>query len=291
MLTDSIDPSLFDRPLGPTSAEPRATAQWIERTALADGLLAAAAAPGVRADPILIRAGAVAGYGLPGFASTLFNRVFVAGEGAPAAPEDLARVLDELAARGVDRPLLHLHPDEATPALEQVLAARSFTRYRRSWVKLLRAQGPVDAAPTLLTVRAARAEDAPAFAELMVEAHALLPETAALIAPIVERPGWHAYVALDGARLVATGALMVRGKVGYLSHAATRATHRSRGAQSALLEKRLRVAFALGCQVVVSETGEAVAGQPNTSYANMARAGLLPIGRRDNYARGGVAWQ
>ena len=58
---------------------------------------------------------------------------------------------------------------------------------------------------------------------------------------------------------------------------------RGKGGQGALLAARIEAAAEAGCEVVVTETGEPVDGQPNGSYRNIVRAGFEPQYVRPNY--------
>jgi hypothetical protein len=89
-------------------------------------------------------------------------------------------------------------------------------------------------------------------------------------------------VAFDGDDPAATGALYVDGDVGWLSLGATLPEHRRKGAQGALLAERIRIAPALGCTALVTETGEAVEGRPSNSYRNILRAGFAEAFVRPN---------
>ena len=279
----------------PSTPDPVVLGQWIERAAAIDALAAVPAAQRARLDPFVAREPGVVGYGLPGLSSTMLNRIFVGGEGSVPNADAVARVLERFAARGVERYFVHVASDAATPALLAALRARGVERYHRAWLKLARnveaLAEPLPAASSELTVREATLDDSAAFADLIVRCHGALPEAAPLLAELVTRPRWHVYVACDGARPVATGALTVLGDVAYLGYGATDPAYRRRGAQRALLAKRMRVALALGCRWIFSDTGEAVAGQPNVSFDNMRRLGLEPIARRDNYAPVGVGWR
>jgi GNAT superfamily N-acetyltransferase len=62
--------------------------------------------------------------------------------------------------------------------------------------------------------------------------------------------------------------------VAYLSFAGTLPEHRGKGAQNALLAARIRRAAGLGCDVVVTETGERRGDRPSNSYRNILRAGF-----------------
>jgi ribosomal protein S18 acetylase RimI-like enzyme len=301
------DETLFSHEAQPTKPATAALGQWIERAASLDLLAAVPAALRPRLDPFVVREPGVVGYALPGLPSTMLSRIFVGGERGErgqreergeraqhAAPnaEALGRVLTRFAARGAQRFFAHVASDAATPSVLTALRAHGIERYSRAWLKLARQPGtlPEPEHACELTIREAVLADSAVFAELVVQAHGTLPEAAPVLAALVMRPRWHVYVACQGARPVATGALMVLGDVGYLGFGATDPAYRRRGAQRALLAKRMRVAFALGCRWVFSDTGEAVAGQPSPSLDNMRRLGLEPIARRENYAPAGARW-
>jgi GNAT superfamily N-acetyltransferase len=111
-----------------------------------------------------------------------------------------------------------------------------------------------------------------------------LPERSVdLFASVVGRARWHVYLALEDDRAIGAGTLFVHDGVGYLGMGATLPEHRKRGAQSALLARRLEVARDLGCSVVVSETGAPVEGDPQHSHRNMLRAGLREISVLHNF--------
>ena len=46
----------------------------------------------------------------------------------------------------------------------------------------------------------------------------------------------------------------------------------------------------IGCALTVTETGVAVAGEPNHSHNNMRRLGFRSVGLRYNYAPEGTTW-
>jgi ribosomal protein S18 acetylase RimI-like enzyme len=289
MLSETV-PFRHDR--RPTSAEAAVLGQWIERAAAVDMLAAVPAALRPALDPFVAREPGVVGYGLAGLPSTMLSRVFVGGEHSATSPGAVGRVLERFAARGVHSFFVHVASEAASPALLAELRALGVERYPRAWHKLARQPGalPEPERASGLQIREAALDDSAAFADLIVRCHGALPGSAPLLAALVNRPRWHVYVACDGPRPVACGALTVLGDVGYMSFGATDPDHRRRGAQRALLIKRLRVAFALGCRWVFSDTGEAIAGRPNPSYDNMRRLGLEPVARRENYAPLGATW-
>jgi hypothetical protein len=89
----------------------------------------------------------------------------------------------------------------------------------------------------------------------------------------------HTFVAEIGGRPVATAALHVSAKVGWMRAAIVAPEARGRGIQSALIAARARRAAELGCNLV-----GASAEPGDTSARNLERSGLRPLGRHTNYA-------
>ena len=97
------------------------------------------------------------------------------------------------------------------------------------------------------------------------------------------RPGWRLYLASDGDTPAAGAALYCRDGTAWLGVAATLPAYRGRGAQGALMARRIADAAAAGCRHIATETGEPVADEPNSSYDNMLRLGFRAIYSRANY--------
>ena len=94
--------------------------------------------------------------------------------------------------------------------------------------------------------------------------------------------GYH-YIAWEDAIAVACGAMYVHENVGWLGVAGTLPSHRKRGAQSALMARRIQDGLSLGCKWFVTETGEDTADRPNPSFHNMMRNGFALAYQRPNY--------
>jgi GNAT superfamily N-acetyltransferase len=95
--------------------------------------------------------------------------------------------------------------------------------------------------------------------------------------------GWRCWLALAGDEPIGAAGLYVADGVGYLGIGATLPAYRGRGAQTALLAGRIREAARLGCDVVVTETGERVDGRPGDSYRNILRAGFEEVAVTANW--------
>lgn len=95
--------------------------------------------------------------------------------------------------------------------------------------------------------------------------------------------GWRHYFAMDGGRPVAAAAMRVRDDVAWCGFAGTMPDHRRRGAQSALLARRVRDAAAAGCTWVTCETMADAAERPSPSFRNMTRLGFEMAYLRTNH--------
>ena len=90
---------------------------------------------------------------------------------------------------------------------------------------------------------------------------------------------------MDGDEQAAAAGVYIDEGVGYLGFAATLAEHRGKGAQNALLAKRIEHARAAGCDVLVTETGERRDDLPSNSYRNILRAGFAEVAVHANWLR------
>jgi GNAT superfamily N-acetyltransferase len=156
-----------------------------------------------------------------------------------------------------------------------------------TWVKFA---GPASLAPratTGLRVAPLGPEHGSQFAHVMCAGFGM-PEDSALPGwfarfPALSDAGFSTYGAWDGDDLVATATLYVGDGIGTLSGAATLPEHRGRGAQGALMSRRMRDAAGRGCAWVTSETGAETPEQPNPSLRNMRRMGLTELYERRNW--------
>ena len=142
------------------------------------------------------------------------------------------------------------------------------------WMRFHRGvTAPPQARTSLRLVAVQAPEEAAAFARIVRESYGL---PAAVEARIARAPdsGWLCWVAHHGDEPAGAAGMYVAEGVGYLGFAGTVAEHRGLGAQSALLAERARRAGELGCDLLVTETGERTKDRPSNSYRNILRAGF-----------------
>lgn len=212
--------------------------------------------------------------------SPMLNRVVGLGMGAAATEVDV-----DVALAAVGTGLMFyvaVAPGARPPELPQWLAARGL-RPGWGWMAFRRGVGDPPRGRTSLRLLVVSTEaEAAAFARVVRLGYGLPRAIDAAVARAPER-GWACWLALDGSEPAGAAALFAADGVAYLGFAATLPAYRGKGAQGALLAERIRHAGELGCDAVVTETGERRPGAPSRSYRNILRAGFQEVGVTANW--------
>lgn len=215
--------------------------------------------------------------------SIVLNRAIGLGVEAPATRDDVRRLRDLYADRGLRRWYLHLHAQAQPADLRDWLVEAGFER-GRGWMGFERDADRPPLIPTELAIGEATPEDAAGFGRVVSAAFDMTEATGRILARLVGRPGWIVAVARDDGDVVAGGAVLVRGGVGWCDWAGTAPTHRRRGAQGAIASYVIALAIERGCRRFLTETGEAVPGEEQHSYRNIERMGFRTGVVRENWS-------
>lgn len=213
-------------------------------------------------------------------ASTMLNRVVGLGLDAPATDDDLDAI-ESFFARHAQPYYVSLNPKAKPSDLPARLGHRGFTN-GYAWMKFTRGAEPPPAIETQLRVEWVDADRGADFGDVVAAGYELEPFTASWLAEL-PRTRWRCYVAYDGEEPAGAAALYVHDDTGYLTFAATRPEHRRKGAQGALLAKRIADAIDEGCRTLVTETGERIPMKPSNSYRNILRFSFAESYLRPNY--------
>jgi GNAT superfamily N-acetyltransferase len=210
------------------------------------------------------------------------NRVVGLGLIEPATEEYIDQIIEWFASAGVPRFFVQVSPGAEPDALTGWLTGRSF-RPHNNWVRLCRGTQPPPEVITGLLVEQIDRRYAADFGKILAQGFGW-PESAGLWwAQTVERPGWHHYLAFDENLPVATGAFFVSEKAAWFSAASTLPGHRGKGAQNALLARRIQDALLLGCTTFSVETAQPTSERDAPSWRNVQRMGFQECYVRPNY--------
>jgi GNAT superfamily N-acetyltransferase len=207
-------------------------------------------------------------------ASANFNRVYLCGTESGMAPDSLERLIELFAAAGVKRFFVWLSPGPDMDVVRGWLDRGGFSRVRWTGYPTLCRSGhsPVQFRTDFEIREVGPVEIAAARAQL---GDTLWP---GYVKPSGKQGFFH-YMAFDGNRPVAIAALCLFEGLGYLMAAATAETHRKRGAQRALIAKRVERAEQMGCATLVSETLTML----EHSLRNLQRAGFQEVYEKEVY--------
>lgn len=206
------------------------------------------------------------------------------------APEELAADGDGLlraVAGARERGVASYVP--VTPGLPGSEAAERWLReqgfaHGYTWMKFVRdAHEPRFKAPAGVEVVEVRRPDQEPFGTIAAAGFGMPSWASAFFANLPGREGWRCYVGRIDGQPQACAALMIDGDIAELGIAATLEGGRGRGAQLALLRRRIEDAAAAGCRTLLVETGAREAGRPAFSYRNILLAGFEEAYLRPNW--------
>ena len=218
-------------------------------------------------------------------------------EAAPQSP-----MLNQIVGLGVDEPATEAVLDAALEAIGDDVACyvavvpeaqpaqlAGWLRERGlepgwGWMSFRRNLEPVPRRSTSLDLVRVGPAEAQDFGRIVATGYGL-PDAVVPWTAQAWNLGWECWLAVDGDEPAAAAGLFVAEGVAYIGFAATLPEHRGKGAQNALLAERIERAREVGCDVVVTETGERRDDLPSNSYRNILRAGFTEVVVRANWLR------
>ncbi len=209
----------------------------------------------------------------PGLEDLFYNRVIGLGVGEETSEAQIDEIIHTFRSAGVEHFYIHLSPGCKPEWTWEWLESRGFTSVG-SWVKLIRDTNPPPFIETELMIEQIDPEYADAFAAIGVEVFGLPEILFPMLAGTVGRQDWKHFLAFEDDFPAAAAAMHIHKDVAWLGFMGTRESHQKRGAQSALVTRRIYEAAQAGCKWVVSDTFEHSEEQPNRSLTNLQRLGF-----------------
>ena len=208
----------------------------------------------------------------------LFNRAIGLGVREPGSAVGLEPVLSLYRARNIKSFAV-----QASPSLQSSILEIQGLEWRDNWAKVFRKPDPNVQITTDLRVELIGSDRAADFAQVVMGAFGMPAFLEPWLTAMVGRKHWWHYLAFDHDLPVACAAMFTRDGLSWLGLGGTLASHRRRGAQGALMARRIRDAAALGSHWVITETGEDTPTHPNPSFRNMMRAGFTLAYQQTNW--------
>lgn len=212
----------------------------------------------------------------------MFNRAVGLGVRAPVSKETIDGLVQRYRDKGLTNFAFQLSP-EAQPAEAHGWLLSHGLTLRDYWVKGYRPADKNLTMKTDLRIEQIDKSQATIFGDVVCAAFGMPLSLLPVIAAPVGLAGWNHYIAWDGETPAAAAALMVRDGTGWLGIGGTRPEFRGRGAQSALIARRVRDGSKKGCTMFVAETWKERPDKPNPSLHNMLHSGFVIAYDRPNY--------
>jgi GNAT superfamily N-acetyltransferase len=211
-----------------------------------------------------------------------YNRVIGLGLEHAVSENQLAELIQFYRNNGSKRFFIQLSPTAKPKNLSKMLKNINLKHYN-NWVKLYQPIEDVPSVNTSLRIDQINREHSEIFSNILVQAFEWPATLKQLLSVPVGKPGWKHYMAFKGDIPVACAAGYIRGEFASLAIAATLQEFRGLGAQTALINQRIRDAANAGCHWIISETAEETPEKPVPSFRNMLKLGFRVAYKRPNY--------
>ena len=212
-----------------------------------------------------------------------FNRVIGLGLFQTATEEMVDNIISKYKNAGIKRFFIQIHPEAAPPKLKDWFAKRNIVHYN-NWVKHYRGVENPPVVETELEIREVKSkDDVDRFGEIITLSFEWPDEMRLWFEHLVGRKCWKTYLALEGDKAVAAASMYVKDDCGWLSFASTLPGYRGKGAQTALIARRIQDAAELGCKVLTVETAEDNEEKRSQSLQNIQKMGFEVAFIRPNF--------
>lgn len=212
-----------------------------------------------------------------------YNRVIGLGLTESATEQILDEIISKYKEADIKRFFIQIHPEASPSELKQWFQKRNIHHYN-NWVKHYRGVENPPASDTELDIREVQYNaEAEQFGYIITKSFEWPEELKYWFAKLTGRKGWKTYMAFEGPTPVAAASLYVKDDSGWLSFASTLPDYRGKGAQTALIARRILDAQELGCKVLTVETAEDNEQKRSQSLKNIQKMGFEVAFIRPNF--------
>ncbi len=212
-----------------------------------------------------------------------FNRVIGLGLFQTATEQMVDIIISKYKDAGINRFFIQIHPEAAPAQLKDWFEKRNIHHYN-NWVKHYRSAENPPAVETDLEIReVSTSQEAQRFGDIITDSFEWPGEMSSWFTNLVGRKCWKTYLAFEAGDPVAAASLYIKDDCGWLSFASTLPNWRGKGAQTALIARRIQDAAELGCKVLTVETAEDNEQKRSQSLSNIQKMGFEVAFIRPNF--------
>ena len=216
-----------------------------------------------------------------------FNRALGINHGEPLDDEIVNDVVAWLRRNAASNWAIQVVPDGHMQVIDRCMHRHGIAQSGNGWAKFTKSAVKVDeeVSSTGLNIQRAQTRDAQDFGRVVTCGFGLPKAAAPWFAALVGRSNWNTYLAFDGKTAIAAGALYLGSDWGWLGIDTTLSEYRGRGAQTALIKRRVADGVDAGLRGFTAETGQPSIEDEgtSTSYQNYKRCGFARAYVRANY--------
>ncbi len=212
-----------------------------------------------------------------------FNRVIGLGLFQTASEQMVDDIISKYSTDGIKRFFIQIHPEAAPPKLKDWFEKRNIKHYN-NWVKHYRGVEDPPRLETGLEIKEVSSKDeVDRFGEIITMSFKWPDEMRMWFENLAGRKYWKTYLAFEDDKAVAAASMYVKDDCGWLSFGSTLPDYRGKGAQTALIARRIQDAAELGCKVLTLETSEDNEQERSQSLLNVQKMGFETAFVRPNF--------
>ena len=183
---------------------------------------------------------------------------------------------------GISRAFICVTDGSRPARLANLMLKRGLSE-ARAWTKFVRPPEPVNKRASDLRIAVLDQANAPHWGRIVAASFDMPAPTAPVFGQLLDHPQWHLFMSFSGDEPAGAAGMFVHKDVAWFDWAATDPRFRRRGSQGSLMTARIEKARELGCQYLMTATGEAVPGDLQHSWGNISRYGFKPAFRSRNF--------
>lgn len=212
-----------------------------------------------------------------------FNRVIGVGLDFEINKKHLSEIISFYKGSRARRFFVQISPAAQSNNYARIMNEMGFQHYN-NWAKFYKKlENKVPEIESDLIVEELKLSETDLFDKIIKEAFEFGGGAESLFTQTFKKYGWKHYLAKEGDKPIAAASMFIYGKNASFAIAGTLPEARGRGAQSALIVKRINDAIEAGCEYLVVETEEDKPEKSSASNRNVRKFGFELAYHRPNY--------